>query len=82
VHVAGAAPSDAAVAEASLRLDVMEPMGNEIFLYARSGEHEIVARVPPQKLPEPGEPIRLAFDLSKLHWFDAHTGDRLESAAR
>jgi multiple sugar transport system ATP-binding protein len=77
VHVAGRGGAAGALAEATARLDVMEPMGNEVFLYTRAGDDEIVARVPPQPLPEPGEPIRLAFDLGKLHWFDAETGERL-----
>jgi multiple sugar transport system ATP-binding protein len=77
VQVAGARSEAALTAESNLRLDVVEPMGNEIFLYTRAGEHEVIARVPPQPLPEPGEPIRLAFDLGRLHWFDADSGDRI-----
>jgi multiple sugar transport system ATP-binding protein len=53
-------------------------MGNEIFVYARSGEHAIVARVPPGSLPAPGEPIRLALDLDKLHLFDSTRGERID----
>ncbi len=55
-------------------LEVVEPMGNEIVLYARSGPHAIVARVPPQRLPEPGAKVSLAFDLDGLHAFDADSG--------
>ena len=61
------------VAEINLTLDVLEPMGNEIFVYARSGEPVIVARVVPQSLPEPGQTIRLAMDLAKLYFFDVDT---------
>ena len=61
------------VVEVDLVLDVLEPMGNEIFVYARSGEEGIVARVAPQALPNPGETIRLAMDLTKLHFFDVET---------
>jgi len=52
---------------------VVEPMGNEIFIYARGLDHSIVARVAPQELPEPGQPITLAMDISKLHFFDAES---------
>ncbi|MEJ7809848.1 MAG: sn-glycerol-3-phosphate ABC transporter ATP-binding protein UgpC [Gemmatimonadaceae bacterium] len=64
-------------ARATMRLDVVEPMGNEIFLYARSEAHEVTARVAPQPLPEPGRPIELSFDLGKLHFFDPATEERI-----
>lgn len=54
-------------------LDVVEPMGNEIVLYARSLEHQVVARVEPQELPEPGQTIRLGIDTSKVRFFDGET---------
>jgi multiple sugar transport system ATP-binding protein len=77
IHVAGFASSNAQLAEANLKLDVVEAMGNEIFVYTLAGEQPIVARVPPVPLPEPGETIRLAFDVRKLHYFDAGTGERI-----
>ncbi|MCB0719528.1 MAG: sn-glycerol-3-phosphate ABC transporter ATP-binding protein UgpC [Bacteroidetes bacterium] len=55
-------------------LDVVEPMGNEIVLYARSLEHVVVARVEPQTLPEPGQTIRLGIDSTKIRFFDGATG--------
>jgi multiple sugar transport system ATP-binding protein len=59
-------------------LDLVEPMGNEIFLYARSSEQVVVARVPPQDLPPPNSEIQLAFDLEKAHLFDTSTEAALE----
>ena len=73
LYVAGSPYTPPSVAEIDLTLDVLEPMGNEIFVYARFGEPVIVARVAPQSLPEPGQPIRLAVDLTKLHFFDVDT---------
>ena len=55
-------------------LDVVEPMGNEIFIHARAGDHDIVVRVPPQELPKPGAPLGVRFDTVRLHFFDAETG--------
>ena len=85
IYVAGSVYITNPVAEADLLLDVTEPMGNEIFVYARSLDHEIVARVAPQPLPEPGQPIRLSLDLKKLHFFDNETeiaiGEEEEAAA-
>ena len=73
VYVAGSPHIMGAVAEVDLLLDVMEPMGNEIFVYAHARDHTLVARVVPQPLPKPGQSIKLAFDLEKLHFFDAET---------
>ncbi len=55
-------------------LEVVEPMGNEIVLYARMGDHRLVARVEPQPLPEPGAELGLCFDRARVHLFDADTG--------
>jgi multiple sugar transport system ATP-binding protein len=60
--------------EVTLRLDVLEPMGNETLLYASADGQEIVARVVPQTLPAPDEAIRVAFDLGKLQLFDPESG--------
>ena len=86
LYVAGSTYAPQPVAEVNATLDVLEPMGNEIFVYARPGEPVIVARVSPQSLPEPGQPIRLAMDLTKLHFFDVETeksigAERSESLA-
>ncbi|HUP01499.1 MAG TPA: sn-glycerol-3-phosphate ABC transporter ATP-binding protein UgpC [Gemmatimonadota bacterium] len=59
-------------------LELLEPMGNEVFVHARAGELPVVARVPPQDLPERGAGIELRFDLSKAHFFDPATGERLD----
>jgi multiple sugar transport system ATP-binding protein len=77
VQVAGSLATGARQAESTLLLEVVESMGNEIFIYARSGGQAIVARVPPEPLPAPGEPIRLVFDLDKLHFFDSTHGARM-----
>lgn len=60
-------------------VDVLEPMGNEIFVYAHAGPHALVARVAPQELPDVGAPIKLALDRTKLHFFDKETGETLPS---
>jgi multiple sugar transport system ATP-binding protein len=62
---------------APARLDLVEALGNEVFVYASIGPYVITARVAPQPLPKLGEPITLAFDLAKSHFFDRETGDRV-----
>jgi multiple sugar transport system ATP-binding protein len=65
------------VATATARLDLVESLGNETFIYARAGKHDITARVSPLSLPPLGSKIVLAFNLEKAHFFDAITGDRI-----
>ena len=67
----------AAAATASARLDLVESLGNETFIYATAGRHDVTARVSPQQLPPIGSKITLAFDLEKAHFFDAISGDRI-----
>lgn len=74
VYIASAEVDDSTV---SMKVEVLEPMGNEIVLYARSGEHSLVGRVAPQVVPNPGEPVALRFDATKLHYFDAETEESL-----
>jgi multiple sugar transport system ATP-binding protein len=59
------------------RLDLVEALGNEVFIYASIGPYIITARVAPQPLPKLGEPITLAFDLAKSHFFDRESGERV-----
>jgi multiple sugar transport system ATP-binding protein len=58
-------------------LDIVEALGNEIFVYATVGSLSLTARVSPQPLPHPGEPVTMAFDLAKAHFFALDTGDRV-----
>ncbi len=73
VYVAGSPFITNPVVEVELRVDVLEPMGNEIVAYASSRATNVVARVAPQPLPEPGKTVNLAFDVTKLHFFDSET---------
>jgi multiple sugar transport system ATP-binding protein len=58
-------------------LEVVEPVGNEVFLNLRFGAVELVARVSPQALPAPGTTLRVQFDPARLHVFDAADGHRI-----
>jgi multiple sugar transport system ATP-binding protein len=62
---------------APAHLDIVEALGNEVFVYATVGQFTITARISPQPLPAPGEPVTLAFDLAKSHFFDEQSGGRV-----
>jgi multiple sugar transport system ATP-binding protein len=54
-------------------LEVVEPMGNEIFLYFQVDGNQFTARIPAREKPEPGTIRTLYFDSDKLHFFDTET---------
>src|SRR5437763_12399900 len=67
-----------APATATARLDLVESLGNETFIYARAGRHDITARLgSTQSLPPLGGTVVLAFNLERAHFFDAVSGERI-----
>ena len=54
-------------------LDVVEPMGNEIFLYFQLDNMQFVARIPAREEPPAGSKRNLLLDTNKLHFFDAES---------
>ncbi|GAA0709980.1 sn-glycerol-3-phosphate ABC transporter ATP-binding protein UgpC [Dokdonella soli] len=85
--VVGLRPEDFAIVDGTVaaagtatiraRLELVEPVGNEIFLNLRFGEHTLVARVPPQEVPALGTELTLAFRPARMHLFDAQTEKRI-----
>src|SRR5881394_1367742 len=67
-----------APATTTARLDLVESLGNETFIYARAGRHDITARLgSTQSLPPLGGTVVLAFNLERAHFFDAVSGERI-----
>jgi multiple sugar transport system ATP-binding protein len=64
----------------SARVEVVEPVGNEIFLNLRCDEGPLVVRVPPQALPETGSLVKLGVRTERMHFFDAQTQRRIDVA--
>ncbi len=59
------------------RLEVLEPVGNEVFLNLRYGDLPLVARTPPGIACAPGETVRLGVATRRLHFFDPRDGARI-----
>ena len=51
-------------------LEVVEPMGNELFLYFTLSDVQIVARVSKEFVFAAGDKIKLCFNPDKLYFFD------------
>ena len=55
------------------KVEVVEPIGHEIYLDVMVGTFEIIARVSPDNPVKVGQTIKLAASLDKLHAFDPQT---------
>ena len=55
------------------QVKVYELLGAEVFLYFDLAEYPITARVDPRTSARPGDAIKFAFDLDKIHVFDKET---------
>jgi multiple sugar transport system ATP-binding protein len=55
------------------QVDITELMGNEIFLFLKSGKYEFVARVDPRTRATIGEQMQLVFNMDNMHIFDRET---------
>jgi multiple sugar transport system ATP-binding protein len=73
IHDPQFAPPGITAARVETRVDVTEPMGNEVFLYLVCGEHTFIARVNPRTRSRPGDRLEVSFDMSQVHVFDRET---------
>ena len=73
IHNPEFVPMNTEVQHASAVVDVIELMGNEIFLHLKSGETSFVARVDPRSKYMVGQKVEMAFDMDNCHIFDAKT---------
>lgn len=61
-----------------LTIELIEPTGSDTFIATRDGEVYFSARVENNLQAHSNEQILLEFDMSKAHFFDTNTGERVE----
>ncbi len=81
IHLAESAIGLTQKAELSATVEVVEPMGSEIYLYLNTGTNNLVARINARTEPAVGSRLALVLDMSKAHFFDAQSEVRLQAAA-
>jgi len=60
------------------QIEVVEPVGNEIFVYfSTGGGGQFVARIASENPPTVGSSFDLLMDISKVHFFDVQTEQSL-----
>ena len=52
---------------------VYELLGAEVYLYFDVADTQLIARVDPRTTARPGNSIKVAFDVDKIHVFDKET---------
>ena len=55
--------------EIAAKVEVVEPMGNEVFLNLTTGKTAFVARVDPLHMPQVDQTVKLAVEIDKAHFF-------------
>ncbi len=73
IHDAEYAPPGIEAVQVDAMVDVTELMGNEVFLYLKSGNLEYIARVDPRTKARVGQPISPVMNAGNMHLFDAET---------
>jgi multiple sugar transport system ATP-binding protein len=68
-----ATPQDPRTSVFDAKVEVVEPIGHEIYLDVTVGTSEIIARVSPDTMYKMGQAIKLAASVDKLHAFDPQT---------
>lgn len=58
-------------------VEVVEPMGSEIYLYLAVDEHEMIARVDAESDAQVGDKIKLGVYTKKMHIFDNETEESI-----
>jgi multiple sugar transport system ATP-binding protein len=64
-------------ARVSADVEIVEPLGHEVVIYARAGDDLLVATLDPHKAPKMGDKIELQIELDEVHLFDAETEKRI-----
>jgi multiple sugar transport system ATP-binding protein len=79
----GVRPEDVRINDAmkenglSGKVEVVENMGSEKFLYINSGSENISAKVGRETIVESGDSVFIGFNLSKVHFFDKESEERI-----
>jgi len=59
-------------------VDVIEPMGSEVFVYGKCGGTTLQAKIPERIRPGVGELLNLKINIDKIYLFDGETDESLK----
>lgn len=64
-------------AEFNVTTEIVEQMGNELYVYFSIGSSTLTARLPAETTVKEGKPFTLFVDIAKCHFFDPNTENNL-----
>jgi multiple sugar transport system ATP-binding protein len=70
------APNDR-IGVANGTVDLVEPLGSDVYVNVILGREMLLARVNPEDAPEENEEVQVGLTLGKVHFFDAENGNNL-----
>ncbi|HEY5671131.1 MAG TPA: sn-glycerol-3-phosphate ABC transporter ATP-binding protein UgpC [Anaerolineales bacterium] len=70
IHNPNFAPPGIQTQPVSAKVDVTELMGNEIFVYLKTGNNNFVARVDPRSRYSINDDVQVFFNMENIHIFD------------
>jgi multiple sugar transport system ATP-binding protein len=73
IHNPQFAPPGIHVQPVEAVVDITELMGNEIFVYLKSGENNYIARVDPRTRFQVNDKVQIVFNMDNMHIFDQET---------
>jgi multiple sugar transport system ATP-binding protein len=73
IHDRQYAPPGITAAPLTVKVDVTELMGNEIFVYLLTGQKTFIARVDPRTQARIGQDLDIALNMDNVHLFDRQT---------
>ena len=84
VHLRGELSADQESEPIDARVELIELLGARAIVSLLTGEHKLKALVEARALEElrEGQSAQVAFDLKRLHAFDARTGERIDESGR
>lgn len=61
----------------SSTVEVVEPLGSEIYLHLNTGKNTLVAKVDPHNQAKSNQVMELVVNMNKIHLFSAENGDAI-----
>jgi ABC-type sugar transport system ATPase subunit len=58
-------------------VDLVEPLGSDVYVNVVVGKEMLLARVNPENAPQESEQVEVGLTLSRIHFFDAENGSSL-----
>jgi multiple sugar transport system ATP-binding protein len=73
IHDRRFVPVDVTAASLEAKVEVVEPMGSERYLYLVVDGHDFVARVDPRATADVGQELEMVVNMDNMHVFDTQT---------